>query len=69
MTWRALKQGARIIEVPITFMEREQGVSKMSSDIILEALVNVTVWGARERSRQVAGAFGRLFGHRSPSAR
>ena len=69
MTWRALKQGARIVEVPITFMEREQGVSKMSSDIILEALVNVTLWGARERSRQVAGAFGRLFGRKAPAAR
>jgi dolichol-phosphate mannosyltransferase len=59
MTLRALRQRARVVEVPITFVEREQGVSKMSNAIIVEALVNVTRWGMRERSRQVAGAFRR----------
>ncbi len=62
MTWRALRAGARVVEVPITFVEREQGVSKMSNSIILEAMVNVAKWGIAERSRQVAGAFRRVFG-------
>jgi dolichol-phosphate mannosyltransferase len=61
MTWRALKAGARVVEVPITFVEREQGVSKMSNAIIVEAMVNVARWGIAERSRQVAGAFRKLF--------
>jgi len=59
MAWRAVRSGARVVEVPITFVERELGVSKMSRDIIVEALVNVTRWGMQERSRQLAGAFRR----------
>jgi len=59
MAWRAVRAGARVVEVPITFVERELGVSKMSRDIIVEALLNVTRWGMHERSRQVAGAFRR----------
>jgi len=62
MTLRAVRAGARVVEVPITFVEREAGVSKMSGGIIGEALVSVARWGAAERSRQVAGAFRRLFG-------
>jgi len=46
-TWRA---GFRIVEVPITFAERERGQSKMSSNIIREALWRVTVWGAQARA-------------------
>ena len=34
-----------IVEVPITFREREQGVSKMSKNIVLEALILVSIWG------------------------
>ncbi len=62
MTLRAVRAGARVVEVPITFVEREAGVSKMSGGIIGEALVSVARWGTAERSRQVAGAFRRLFG-------
>jgi len=69
MTWRAVHAGARVVEVPITFVEREQGVSKMSNTIIVEALVNVTRWGMRERSRQVAGAVRRLVGKDGTTAR
>ncbi len=57
MTLRSLAAGARVVEVPITFVERELGASKMSRDIVVEALVNVTRWGMAERSRRVAGAF------------
>jgi len=59
MTLRSLAAGARVVEVPITFVERELGASKMSRDIVVEALVNVTRWGIAERSRRVAGAFKR----------
>ena len=62
MTLRAHHAGARIAEVPITFVEREHGVSKMSGGIIGEALVSVARWGTAERARQVAGAFRRLTG-------
>lgn len=59
MTHRAIRAGAHVIEVPIVFVEREVGASKMSRAIIVEALISVTVWGARERARQVAGLLGR----------
>jgi dolichol-phosphate mannosyltransferase len=45
MTYRAARQGARIRETPIRFVDRELGTSKMSSSIIVEALVLVTRWG------------------------
>jgi dolichol-phosphate mannosyltransferase len=62
MAWRAVRSGARVVEVPITFVERELGQSKMSRAIVVEALVNVTRWGIAERSRRVAGAFRRSRG-------
>ena len=42
---RAVGQGCRVVEVPIDFVERELGVSKMSGAIVREALWRVTVWG------------------------
>ena len=45
MTYRAKQHGAAIIEVPITFVERAAGESKMSSRIVIEALALVTWWG------------------------
>jgi len=50
---RTLAAGFRVVEVPITFVEREFGESKMSGDIVREALVNVTRWGAQHRVRQL----------------
>ena len=47
MTRAAYKSGAVIIEVPITFKERENGVSKMSKNIVREAMFLVTVWGLK----------------------
>jgi dolichol-phosphate mannosyltransferase len=47
--WRAVRSGARVREVPITFTERALGRSKMSGSIVGEALVRVTVWGLRDR--------------------
>lgn len=53
MAWRVHLAGGRIVEVPIRFVEREQGSSKMSRSIIVEALWRVTGWGVRHRWRQV----------------
>ncbi|WP_129669616.1 polyprenol monophosphomannose synthase [Phytoactinopolyspora endophytica] len=53
LAWRAVRAGLRVVEVPITFVEREQGESKMGADIVREAFVRVTQWGARHRMQQV----------------
>jgi dolichol-phosphate mannosyltransferase len=45
MTRRVHAAGMTITEVPITFVERERGESKMSGAIVREALWRVTVWG------------------------
>lgn len=45
MTWRVAQAGGTILEVPITFVERDAGSSKMSGAIIREALAKVTWWG------------------------
>ena len=45
MTYRARQHGATIIEVPISFVDRAAGESKMSSVIVIEALGLVTWWG------------------------
>ncbi len=55
LLWRALQRGLVVREVPITFVEREAGTSKMSGRIVREALVNVARWGAGYRLRQISG--------------
>ncbi|WP_395244705.1 polyprenol monophosphomannose synthase [Agromyces sp. MMS24-K17] len=45
MLMRAHRSGLRIVEVPVTFVERERGDSKMSLAIVLEAMGRVTAWG------------------------
>ncbi|WP_426569856.1 polyprenol monophosphomannose synthase [Streptomyces canus] len=52
---RAVKAGFHVVEVPITFVERELGDSKMSRDILVEALWRVTAWGVGERVGKIAG--------------
>ena len=56
LAWRAVRGGYRVVEVPITFVERERGESKMSNDIVKEALLRVTQWGGRHRAQQVKAA-------------
>ncbi len=41
--------GATMVEVPITFVERSNGVSKMSRAIVIEALWQTTLWGLARR--------------------
>ncbi|MFD0378892.1 polyprenol monophosphomannose synthase [Streptomyces sp. NPDC127112] len=52
---RAVRKGFRVVEVPITFVERELGDSKMSKDIVVEALWRVTQWGLGERLAKLTG--------------
>jgi dolichol-phosphate mannosyltransferase len=51
MAYKVLRAGAVLGEVPIEFRDRTLGHSKMSSRIVLEALVLVTWWGVRGRLR------------------
>ncbi|MDO8144835.1 MULTISPECIES: polyprenol monophosphomannose synthase [unclassified Isoptericola] len=53
MTWRVLRGGGTVAEVPITFVERTVGESKMSRAIVVEALTKVTAWGLAHRGRQL----------------
>jgi dolichol-phosphate mannosyltransferase len=41
LTYRAVRRGLRVVEVPITFHERRRGASKMSGRIALEAILRV----------------------------
>jgi dolichol-phosphate mannosyltransferase len=58
MTWRTITDGFTVVEVPITFTERELGVSKMSGSNIREAIVKVAMWGIRGRLDRARGAAG-----------
>ena len=59
MTLRVLQAGLRITEVPITFVERERGASKMSRSVILESFTRIAQWGISAR----------LHGHSAASIR
>ncbi|GFG69462.1 polyprenol monophosphomannose synthase [Mycolicibacter senuensis] len=58
LTWRAVNNGFTITEVPITFAERELGVSKMSGSNIREAMVKVARWGIGGRMNRLRGRSG-----------
>ncbi len=62
LTQRAVRLGLRVREVPITFVEREIGDSKMSGDIMRESLQRITAWGLHHRADQV-----RRLGRREPT--
>ncbi|MFN8126307.1 MAG: polyprenol monophosphomannose synthase [Candidatus Nanopelagicales bacterium] len=53
LAFRAVQAGLRVVEVPITFEERELGTSKMDNRIVREALWRVTVWGMDERTERL----------------
>ncbi len=55
LTWRTIRNGLRVREVPITFVEREHGVSKMNRAIVFEALLQTARWGIRHRLSQLRG--------------
>ena len=53
LTRRAVERGMTVVEVPITFVEREIGDSKMSGAIMRESLQRITVWGVEHRAEQL----------------
>lgn len=59
LTWRAVRAGLVVAEVPITFVEREIGASKMTESIVREAMLNVSKWGAAHRLDQLKRLAGR----------
>ncbi len=65
LTYRTVRAGLRVVEVPIQFVERELGDSKMSPEVAFESLKRITWWGINERARRVRGALLRN-GRRAP---
>ncbi|MFC7494189.1 MULTISPECIES: polyprenol monophosphomannose synthase [unclassified Nocardioides] len=59
MVARTLQAGLTVREVPIEFVERVRGDSKMSGAVASESLRRITVWGLRERAAQVRRMVGR----------
>jgi dolichol-phosphate mannosyltransferase len=49
MTRRVSRAGGRIVEVPITFVERASGRSKLNRGVVLEAILYVAAWGMKDR--------------------
>jgi len=62
LAFRTLRAGLRVEEVPIEFVERVRGESKMSRDVAAESLRRITTWGLRERRRQLRDALARRRG-------
>ncbi|WP_338089551.1 polyprenol monophosphomannose synthase [Nocardioides lijunqiniae] len=56
---RALHAGLTVREVPIEFVERVRGDSKMTPHVARESLLRITQWGVAERTRQVRRALRR----------
>jgi dolichol-phosphate mannosyltransferase len=59
MAWRTLRAGLKVVEVPIEFIERERGDSKMSGAVASESLKRITRWGLSERRAQLSRALRR----------
>ncbi|WP_460793627.1 polyprenol monophosphomannose synthase [Nocardioides pacificus] len=53
LAWRTLDAGLRVTEVPIRFVERVHGESKMTAAVATESLRRITSWGLSERRRQL----------------
>ncbi len=53
LAYRTLQEGLRVVEVPIEFVERTLGDSKMSPHVATESLKRITRWGITERSRRI----------------
>lgn len=60
LTRQVFRSGAHVVEVPITFVERTAGASKMSRAIMFESLLRVTAWGLADRGRQLVRALLRI---------
>lgn len=61
LTFRTVKAGLKVTEVPIEFVERERGQSKMSPNVASESLRLITAWGLQERRAQLGALVRRVF--------
>uniref|UniRef100_UPI00404434A7 apolipoprotein N-acyltransferase n=1 Tax=unclassified Frankia TaxID=2632575 RepID=UPI00404434A7 len=64
LAWQAWRSGFRLREVPITFVQRERGQSKMNRAVVGEALWRVTWWAVRSLRDRPAAAGGRSAARR-----
>ena len=62
LAWRTLRAGLRVREVPIEFVERVRGDSKMSGSVATESLKRITRWGLLERRDQLRRVVRRVRG-------
>ncbi|MGZ4494513.1 MAG: polyprenol monophosphomannose synthase [Nocardioides sp.] len=69
LAWRTLQAGLRITEVPIEFVERVRGESKMDRHVATESLRRITRWGLRERRRQARDVVSRVTGRSTRESR
>ena len=67
LAFRTVRAGLRVVEVPIEFVERVRGESKMSRQVATESLERITRWGIRERRRQVGDVLSKHRGGRGAS--
>ncbi len=56
MAYRTMMAGLKVVEVPIEFVERVRGDSKMSGQVATESLRKITVWGLQVRREQLRNA-------------
>lgn len=59
LAWRSEQASLKIVEVPITFVEREIGSSKMDGNIIVDSMTKVTRWGLTARAERARSLFKR----------
>ena len=59
LTVRTVRAGLKVVEVPITFIEREIGDSKMDGDVVRESMARITRWGLAHRKAQLRGLIDR----------
>ena len=60
LAWRTTQAGLRVVEVPIEFVERVRGESKMDRAVATESLRRITAWGLAQRWRQARHVFSKV---------
>lgn len=53
IAYRTIMAGLKVVEVPIEFIERERGDSKMTRQVAVESLKKITAWGLQKRREQL----------------
>jgi dolichol-phosphate mannosyltransferase len=67
LAWRTVQAGLKVVEVPIEFVERERGESKMDRAVATESLRRITRWGLTERRRQARDVLSKVQRGRAPA--